>query len=263
MNITKDYMDKDDGYVHPKFLGVPELPRVRCYILPDEGAQFCHRDYRQQELRILGHYEDGALCRAYNADNNVDVHVLVHDLIRDITGLDLHRRQVKIMNFLQVYGGGVPAIMEKLKCDKAQATRIRGAHKAALPDVQALDAELKARGRRGEPVREWGGGLIYCEAPRPINGKMRTFEYKMLNYLIQRSAASCTKEAVIRYNEAKKNGRFLVTVHDEINISVPNKAVESEMKILNDVMASAKFDVPMLSDGKVGPTWGELKKYED
>ena len=36
-----------------------------------------------------------------------------------------------------------------------------------------------------------------------------------------------------------------------------------EMRVLREVMASVEFDVPMLSDGKVGDTWGDLKKFKE
>jgi DNA polymerase I-like protein with 3'-5' exonuclease and polymerase domains len=262
-NISKDFDDKDDGYVHPKFLRVPPLPLVRKYILPDKGQSFGHRDYKQQELRILAHFEDGALCSAYNSDPDLDVHAYVQGLILQILNMELSRRPVKIMNFLQVYGGGVPAIMEKLKCSRAQAEQLRRAHKAALPGVEILNRQIKAMASEGQPIRTWGGRLYYVEEPKFVNGRLMDFYYKLLNYLIQGSAADCTKEALIRYAAADKEARFLVTVHDEINFSAPEKAMKKEMKILNDVMASVEFDVPMLSDGKVGPNWGSLKKFVD
>jgi DNA polymerase I-like protein with 3'-5' exonuclease and polymerase domains len=87
-----------------------------------------------------------------------------------------------------------------------------------------------------------------------------TFEYKLLNYLIQGSAADCTKEAIIRYAGAKVDGRMLVTVHDEINISVPRKAAKAEVKRLREAMESVEFDVPMLTDTEYGPNWGDLKE---
>jgi DNA polymerase-1 len=263
MNITKDFTDKDDGYVHPNFLGVRVLPLVRKYILPQEGGVFCHRDYNQQELRILAHFEDGALCGAYNANPRLDIHEHVRQLIKEILGLDLNRRTVKPLNFGKVYGMGVTGLMQKLGCTREEAEQLIRAHKAALPGVAALDADIKHRARQGGFIRTWGGRVYYCESPKLINGVMRTFEYKLLNYLIQGSAADCTKEALIRYDEAKQYGRLMVTVHDEINISVPKSKIKSEMKILKDVMNSVEFDVPMISDGKIGPNWGDLKKYED
>jgi DNA polymerase I-like protein with 3'-5' exonuclease and polymerase domains len=61
----------------------------------------------------------------------------------------------------------------------------------------------------------------------------------------------------------KKHGRFLITVHDEINISVPKEYADEEMEILKKAMNSVPLDVPLLSDGKVGPNWGNMKKFVD
>jgi DNA polymerase I-like protein with 3'-5' exonuclease and polymerase domains len=61
----------------------------------------------------------------------------------------------------------------------------------------------------------------------------------------------------------KKEGRFLATVHDENNFSCPPKAMKEEMAIMKKAMEEIAFDVPMLSDGFTGKTWGALKAYKD
>ena len=96
-----------------------------------------------------------------------------------------------------------------------------------------------------------------------IQGRMCTFEYKLLNYLVQGSAADCTKEAIIRYDEAKQHGRFLVTVHDEINVSASKKYAKSEMAILREAMESIEFGLPMLSDGESGSNWADLIAFQE
>ncbi len=51
------------------------------------------------------------------------------------------------------------------------------------------------------------------------------------------SAAQPTKEAVIAYEDTyKQHGRFLLTVHDELDICAPVEHAESEMKALNAAM---------------------------
>ena len=103
--------------------------------------------------------------------------------------------------------------------------------------------------------------MYYTEPPKVINKRLCSFEYKLLNYLIQGSAADCTKEAVIRYHDVKRDGRFLVTVYDEITNSAPKKAYKQEMQLMREVMGSIEFDIPMISDGKTGKSWGDLEKF--
>ena len=50
-------------------------------------------------------------------------------------------------------------------------------------------------------------------------------------------------------------------MYDEINASAKN--AKHEMQILRESMEGLECDVLMLSDGKVGPSWGELSKYAD
>lgn len=286
MNITKDWNKDGTWPEHPAWMSeYPELPLVRRYILPDDGGLFLHRDYRQQEFRILAHFEDGALLNAYRTNYDLDIHTFMQSEIKRITGLDLARGPTKILDFGILYGMGVEKLAKGTgtwrtdKClhddsvDHAAwdprchagdgAKEIMNAQRHALPGLRKLEDQLKRRGKLGESIRTWGGRYYHCEPPAFVDGRKRTFEYKLLNYLIQGSAADCTKEAVIRYDEARAHGRFMVTVHDEINISAPEEHARSEMKILKDVMESIEFDVPMLSDGKIGRSWAELKKYED
>jgi len=261
-NLPKDWYDRGDGYQHPKF-DVPELPLIRRYVLPDKGGKFCHRDYNQQELRILAHFEDGKLLEAYRKQPRLDVHQFVKDEILRLTGHDFERRAVKIINFGMLYGMGLDKLAASIGSDRDTAALLRKGQRAALPGVAALDSALKGMFGRGEPLRTWGGRLYYCEPPAMVNGRGMTFEYKALNYLIQGSAADCTKQAIINYHNVKKDGRFLITVHDEINISAPIKAVKKEMNLLREAMAGVPFDLPMLNDGKVGPNWADLKTHKD
>lgn len=263
-NIPKSFEDRDDAYTHPKHLNIPELPLMRQYILPDKGQVFCHRDYNQQELRILGHFEDDTLQAEYNAKPRMDIHTFVQEQIEEIYGLKLARSSVKILNFGMIYGMGLGKLAAGMKVTVEDAKKIKNAQLQAIPGLKALAKSISQRGKDGDAIRTWGGREYFCEPPKIIDGRRQTFEYKLLNYLIQGSAADCTKEAVIRYHDQKKrNGRFLVTVHDEINLSVPRAHVKSEMALLRKVMQSVEFDVPMMSDGKTGTNWSTLKKFKE
>jgi DNA polymerase-1 len=262
-NIPKNFADKDDGYVHPTVIDVQELPLMRQYILPDKGEVLGHRDYNQQELRILGHFEDDTLCAAYNENPRMDVHTFVQGAIKEILGLEINRSSTKILNFGMIYGMGLGKLADDTHTTVEEAKRLKQAQMAAIPGLKELTKVINKRGRDGEAIRTWGGREYYCEPPKTVNGRFMTFEYKLLNYLIQGSAADCSKQSIINYHIIRKEGRFLLTVHDENNLSIPKKAVKQEMALLREAMESVKFDVPMLSDGKTGPRWSQLVAFKE
>ncbi|MGP1666141.1 MAG: hypothetical protein ACTS5I_09590, partial [Rhodanobacter sp.] len=56
---------------------------------------------------------------------------------------------------------------------------------------------------------------------------------------------------------------LLVSVYDEVDLSAPEECWREQMQVLKEAMEKTRLSVPMLSDGKVGPSWGAAKKYDD
>lgn len=256
LNISKSFVGRDDGYVHPE--GMPPLPLCREYILPDPGEVFLHRDFSGQEMRVFAHFEQGHLFQQYQADPTTDPHVFVGKELMRVAGREIARGPVKTLNFQGMYGGGVPALQKKLRCTTAEAQELKKFHNDALPGRVLLNEEIKRIVRRGDPIRTWGGRLYYPEQPGPDG---RSKEYKLINYLIQGSAADITKQAIIDWhNHPDRTARFLVSVYDEIDVSAAIDRADAEMEILRTEMERPRLTVPMLSDGKRGPSWGSLVK---
>jgi len=261
---------------NPNFLNVPrnqedpELPNLRNYLIPDEGCVFAIRDYSQQELRILAHYEEGALYLAYQKDPTIDAHDWVSDMIIAVVHKKYPRKHVKIVNFGVVYGMGKPGVALKIEGSMEESAELLAAHRKALPGVKILSNDIQKHCKKGNPIYTWGGREYYAEEPKEININGRKvkkdFYYKQLNYLIQGSAADCTKEAMIRVDKRirKIGGRLVLQVYDELVTCIPKNKIKEGMLIVKEEMESIEFDVPMLSDGKIGrKSWGEAKYYKD
>lgn len=265
LNISKDFETKSDGFVHPAFLNVASLPLCRKYLLPDDGEVWLHRDFDGQEMRVFAHYEQGALFDQYAADPMLDPHAYVGDEMMRVAAREIDRTTVKALNFQSLYGGGVPALQNKVRCSYADAKQLKAFHGKALPGRKILNEEIMRVVRRGDPIRTWGGRLYYVEPPgfSKKYGKNMTYEYKLINYACQGSAADLTKQAIIDWHGAAgRTARFLVTVYDEINVSASPGNADSQMELLRDVMEERRLTVPMRSSGKQGPTWGDLVKCE-
>ena len=246
------------GAVTPR--GLSSLPNMRSYLLPEVDHRWIKRDFSSQEIRILAHFEDGALLAAYADNPFLDPHEMARQLIGQITGFMYERKDVKITGFSIIYGSGVPGLASQLGRSKGVAFDLREAYFKAMPAAAILASSTRARGRSGGAVRTWGGRYYSVEPAKMMYGQMRTFEYKLLNYLIQGSAGDQTKQVICDWEEEYRHPEtvFLTTIHDEINASAPEEIWREEMAMLRHAMDQDLFDCPMRSEGSFGPNWGNL-----
>jgi DNA polymerase-1 len=246
-----------EGLVIPEGLPTPMI--MRRYLLPEEGHVWLKRDFSAQEMRIMAHFAEGRLYDAFRLNPATDPHVAVQKMIKDLLGIDMPRKYVKITGFGIMYGRGVPNLSAALGVDQEEGKRVRDAYYAALPEVQQLSYDTRNRGKRGQFIRTWGGRVYYREPDA-----VRDLSYKLLNYLIQGSAADQTKQAMIDWDRQRHpDDTLLAAVHDEINISAPVEDAPAAMRRLRLAMNADRFDVPFMSEGYTGPNWGEIESYTD
>ncbi len=236
---------------------LPPLIHLRSYLLPEEGHVWLKRDFSAQEMRIMAHFAEGKLFDAFHKDPHTDPHVAVSEIIKEHAGISLSRKFVKITGFGIMYGRGIPNLSTALGVDVDTGRRTRDAYYAALPEIRGLSNATRNRGNDGLAIKTWGGRLYWRE-PHPD----RNLSYKLLNYLIQGSAADQTKQALIDHDEAKCDALLLAAVHDEINISAPKESARRDMEILQQAMDAPRFDVPFASEGFFGPNWADMEIYK-
>jgi DNA polymerase-1 len=237
------------------------LPKLRQYISAAPGDILVNRDYSQQQLRTLGHYEDGPLMAAYRDNPWMDIHEFAQTGLKRDYNIDLPRTPVKTMGFGLIFGMGIGKLAASMGVDIPTAKKIRAGYLGLMPGIRTLMDALKDAAKAGLPVKTWGGRLYYCEAPAMVNGKLRRFEYKMLNYLIQPSEADMVKEAMIRADEM--GVPLVIQCHDELMAEVATEFQCGCMATLREAMEGLPgIDVPMLSEGKIGPSWGALVQYD-
>lgn len=248
--------------------GLPSLPAMRRYIKPFKGHVLIDRDYSQQEPRILAHFDGGDLMETYLENPWIDFHDYAKEELEHY-GLFYDRKPVKNTNLGLIYGMGAPKLAIKNDMSVQESKQLKDAILKLYPGLAEMYKDMKRRARSGEPIRTWGGREYYCEEPKFMEGRLRTFDYKLVNVLIQGSAADCTKEAIIRWFErveelGKRDTWFLIlTVHDQLTASVPKRDRDAAMKLLKECMESVEFDVPMLSEGSWSETnWADLIDYD-
>lgn len=240
---------------------VDDLPFVREFIIPAPGKMLIKRDFSGQELRVLAHYAEGRLLKAYQENPALDPHEYVHGMILDRTGRNLGRTPTKVINFLKIYGGGPANLAGMLGMSLDQAKEFFAAYDEAFPEPKQLIRDVENLARTGKLIRTWGGRSYDVE----ISSEGKSLYYKLVNVLIQGSSADMTKEAMIRYYSHPDHfGNIFMQVHDEIVVETDAEHMHADMAILKWAMDEIPgWDVPLMSDGAFGYSFGKMEKYDD
>jgi DNA polymerase-1 len=231
---------------------------LRDFFIPDEGAYLISTDYNQQELRLLAHFENGDLAKAYRNNPTLDIHQFLTDEIQRLTGVSYERSAVKTLVFGILYGMGLQTLSDSIGESRQVAQQIKSALFRVLPGLQSLIDQLSRIADIKKALRTYGGREYFCEQPftlikGPQEGRTITFEYKLLNYLIQASAADVTKQGMIQVHQAVPQVRIALQVHDELICMASSKRYGPRIAA---ALCDQRFNVPMLADSKYSlETW--------
>lgn len=241
--------------------GFVPLPYMRVYILPDPGEVILAGDYNGQEMRLLAHFAEGTAAEVYRNDPRADFHQVAVTLVKEKAGMDLKRKQAKITGFSLIYGAGVPALAAQLGVPGHEASQIKRAYLKTMVGLADFQQSVSMRSE----VKTWGGRIIPVQPPKyNEDGSVWTFNYKLVNHLIQGTAADQTKESIIRHDEdPNKVGRFLMTVHDENVHSVKlENLLAGAIAMAQSMEGLEGFDVPFIVELEYGPNWHDLTSLE-
>jgi DNA polymerase I-like protein with 3'-5' exonuclease and polymerase domains len=234
------------------------MPQIRKYIIPDEGMEFVSADYGAQELRLLAHFSGGRLLDALQLDPDADLHMIA----ANIAGIS--RKVAKTLAFAILYGAGVARIAEQLHITVEEATRVKMKYLQALPEIKAFQDVVQRRGASRSYVTTLGGREYYSEHPKVVNGRYRTFDYKLVNYLIQGSAADQIKQAMINFvhnRPPSDKAQLVLSVHDQLVVQCPIAHVAKESARLKRAMNSSFqniLDYTVVSDISHGRNFAEV-----
>lgn len=250
---------------------------IRPLFLPDEGEEWLSIDYRQFEFRIFAHYVNSPAINKMYADNpDMDF----HQLVADIAGIPRNATEAGGPNAKQVnlgvlmgmgegkmakemllpytvtrktFGNGY--VKEFLEAGE-EAKEVIAKYHAAIPGVQLMSRQAQKRASER--------GYVFTLMGRYIRYKSKSDVYKAPSNIYQGGAADCLKQKLIEVNALLKRegkGRILLSVHDEINLSIPKGDVDLRNKIIE---CMETFDgercpialrVPIKTDPGVGENW--------
>lgn len=246
---------------------------MRSLFLPEEGKMIAALDYSQIEAVLLGHYAQGQQATWFREQLKAGADL--HNIVMGMTGIT-YRPVVKTFNYGCIYGMGWKTAMEKNYTLFEQLAAEEGL------DIETFTKNVYYNYHKKFPVikdtMEWcqniakaqgyidtmGGRRQHKPKPAydPATGKINDFIYKMLNKLIQGTAADILKTALINAYEA---GIYDVLdlhllVHDEQVASTPFTKEGCEATVeLQQTMANVYKEqllVPIKAECELGPNWG-------
>ena len=245
---------------------------IRSLFIPEEGCKLGAFDYKQIEYRTFIHFAVGPGADEAREEfhrHDVDYHQMVQEMMGWVTGdkdKDKEYRHItKNLNFGSIYCMGARSFAKKFRIPLLKA------HPDADPDnlFPLADSLMKAY-KRKIPFVDPTCRLIMQTGER--RGYVRTLSgrrqrmpddggsYKLVNYLIQGSAADLLKKGLVDawdqgvFNELKLHAQ----VHDEVVFSIPNtKAGYEACVTLQECMKNSyKLKIPLGVDTEIGPDWG-------
>jgi len=186
-----------------------ELKVVKECFVP-KYDMFIFADYQSIEMRLLAYYlfrtvKDESLV--YEFENGIDPHTETASM------LGVSRHEGKTLNFSIVYGGGAPTIMRQLDYSYNDAKRLLRKFHAARPGLKVLTEVAKSEFQKRGYVKTVNGRRV-----RPPS------EHKVLNYIVQGSAAELIKDAILYSYKDLRNAvsKLVLAVHDELVWDVTN-----------------------------------------
>lgn len=246
---------------------------MRAIFIPEEGCMLGAFDYSQIEYLLLGHYAQGQQAEWFREQANLGIDF--HTVAMKATGITT-RSVVKTFNYGVIYGMGAQtaleknySLFEKLAAEKGVdvetfTKNIYNDYHARLPVIRDTMKFVQELAKFQGYVKTIGGRYQHKPKPEfdPATGRMQDFIYKMLNKLIQGSAADILKFALLKcYDDGLFDVLTMhITVHDENVISIPYNRIGTEaavqLKYNMDMSFHDKLKVPMKAAAEVGPNWG-------
>lgn len=226
---------------------------IRSLFLPMEGHRWGKWDYSQIEFRLMAHFAVGPksdeIRETYRQDPDADYHQWCAEIAH------VTRHKAKRINFGLIFGMGKEKMCRELGMDLTEGEAFLAEYNHRVPFVkQTLYAvKNKAEAR----------GYVKTILGRRRRFPDRNFAYKALNAVIQGSAADLMKKSMRDSWEAGIYNELvpLLTVHDEIDTSVPLTAAGDEaFAELGEIMRTVwELSVPIVVDSESGENWGYLE----
>ena len=245
--------------------------KIRGFFIAPPGETLIVADWSQIEYRILAKYSgDPRLIQTFL--DGVDFHLYVASLLlgkpmSEVTSVE--RTVCKNCNFATVYGAGPAQVASMSGVAIDLVEEFMEVHKRMLPKVYRFNDQVvrTCRSRRPPYVKTiLGRKRRLPEINWRGNWAASSYaERQAVNTVIQGSAADLMKLAIVRLHATlPEDMHLLLTVHDELVMSVPDDRVEDGLAVMREAMEGKEIadliaPVPLVADIHAVKRWSDAK----
>lgn len=242
--------------------------KIRSLFVPGAGYDcFISSDYSQVELRVLAHMSgDESLIRAFREKEDIHRRTAAEVLgipMEEVTAEQ--RSHAKAVNFGIIYGISDFGLARQLGISRRAAADYIQTYFERYPRIHAFMEEMVQKARDTGRAETLFGRVRDLPDIRSKNFARRSFaERTAMNTPIQGTAADIMKIAMIRVDQALREGgfrsRILLQVHDELVVEAVRDEVETVSALLRREMeGAAELSAPLVADVHTGANWAETK----
>ena len=254
------------------------LPRddtvCRNAFIPSVGNQLVLCDYDQIEARAMVHFAEIVSGRHSELSDlftpgGVDFFTgMARRAFQDptIVKADLKRQRMKNGVYAKIYGSGIAKFSVTIGVSESEGGDFIRMIDNTFPEILGLQNAVAQAG----DMREKDEGVAYIITPYGQRHVLshREGTYKLLNYLVQGTAANMFKMKMVELDAAGIGDYLVLPVHDELDFDVPQPEIVDVQRIIQEVMplqvgsdiGGEPLRVPISVGVDVVNRWGE--KYE-
>lgn len=292
---------RGDGRIHPSYNldgarsgriscsnpNLQNIPRAdtefgrmarNCFTAP-KGRTLVQFDYSQLELRVAAVLSnDKNMVDIFKSGQ--DYHQRTAEMISKVAwGISPeqvtkeHRTKAKTVNFGLLYGMAPHSLAKKIGCTTEEAEKIKTAIYGKFPKLQRwCQEQLQGARKTGKVWTFWNGDRAryrpMFRIADPDEQVRNRAENGSWNTPIQGSASdyclASLAECVFWIRREKIPAKLVITVHDSLLFEVEKTALSEIMDNVPKIMGSWPSNgVPLVVDGEIGDSWGELEKIDD
>ena len=199
---------KDDSEMRKLFVAPPEKTLVRV-------------DWNQIELRFFASYVgEEAMIEAFKHGD--DIHAWTGERMAKL-GKVLSRTDMKVINFMTLYGGGAWSLSQQFHIPIDDAKEIQRVYFEAFPGIKKYMADIREQCEDKKEVTNWVGRKRRMDAMYASDWRIREQGIREgINTPIQSGAHEIVKLAMIALHY-QHSAPMILQVHDELLFEVDEK----------------------------------------